>query len=73
MSEKPSDARIRIALAQFCIAQAIEVDELLAALGIEMSNVDDGALAHLAGVLDGMNVASSRIRQHGVDNWARDI
>lgn len=73
MAEKPSESRIRVALAQFCVAQSIEIDELLSALGVDMSHTDQNALAHLAGVLDGMNLAASRIRQHGIDNWARDI
>ena len=73
MADKPSEARIRVALAQFCIAQAVEVDELFAALGIDPMNADAQALAHLAGAVDGMNLAANRIRQHGIDNWARDI
>lgn len=73
MADKPSESRIRVALAQFCIAQSIEVDELLAALGVDAGAVDQSAFAHLAGVLDGMNIASARIRQHGIDNWARDV
>ncbi|MEM9234316.1 MAG: hypothetical protein AAGA69_08780, partial [Pseudomonadota bacterium] len=67
------EARIRVALAQFCIAQSVEVDELFAALGVDMSNIDANAMAHLAGVVDGMTIASSRIRQHGIDNWAHTV
>lgn len=73
MADKPSDSRIRVALAQFCLAQSIEVEELLAALGVKADDMDPHAFAHLAGVIDGMNIASSRIRQHGLDKWARDI
>ena len=73
MADQPSDARIRVALAQFCISQSIEVEELFSALGVQMENIDSQAIAHLAGVMDGMNIASNRIRQHGIDNWARDI
>lgn len=73
MADKPSESRIRVALAQFCLAQSIEVDELLAALGVSTDAVDSQSFAHLAGVIDGMNLAANRIRQHGIDNWARDI
>lgn len=73
MADQPSDSRIRAALAQFCIAQSIEIDELLSALGIDPSGMDQQAFSHLAGVIDGMNIASARIRQHGIDKWAKDI
>lgn len=70
---KPSQSRIRISLAQYCVAHGIEVDDLYSALGITATEADSEALAHMAGVIDGMNVASDRIRQHGLDNWAKDI
>ncbi|MGV6820129.1 MAG: hypothetical protein ACWA5T_06480 [Parvularcula sp.] len=73
MASKPSHSRIRIALAQFCFAHSIELEELYAALGADMTSVDKEPLAHLAGLFDGMSVAAERIRQHGLDNWARDI
>lgn len=70
---KLSHSRIRINLAQFCVAHSIEVDDLYAALGINATESDSEALAHMAGVIDGMTVATERIRQHGLDNWAKDI
>lgn len=70
MSEKPSQSRIRIALAQFLFANQIELDELYQALGADTAACDAGALSHMAGIIDGMNVASTRIRQHGLDDWA---
>ena len=73
MADKPSHSRIRVALAQFCVAQSLELEELYEALGLTPTEADSEAIAHLAGVLDGMNVASSRIRQHGLDNWAREV
>ena len=73
MPEHPSHARIRIALAQFCTAHNIDLEELYAALGIAPGTADAEALAHMAGVLDGMTVASTRIRQHGLDGWAKDL
>lgn len=72
MADKPSYSRIRIALAQFCFAQSVDLDELYTALGITPTEADAEAIAHMAGVIDGMNVAATRIRQHGLDNWARE-
>ncbi len=73
MADKPSNSRVRLALAQFCYAQGIDVSELYAALGVEATDTDSEAMAHIAGCFDGMNIAATRIRQHGLDNWARDI
>ncbi|MEM9421838.1 MAG: hypothetical protein AAF986_04925 [Pseudomonadota bacterium] len=73
MADKPSHSRIRVALAQFCVAQSLELEELYDALGLSPSDADNEALAHLAGVLDGMTIATSRIREHGLDNWAREV
>lgn len=73
MPDKPSHSRVRIALAQFCFAQRVELEELYAALGIAAPNADTEAVAHMAGLMDGMAVAANRIRQHGLDNWARDV
>lgn len=70
MTEKPSHSRIRIALAQFLFANQVDIEELYSCLGIDTGECDAGALAHIAGVIDGMNVASTRIRQHGLDDWA---
>lgn len=71
MTDKPSHSRIRITLSQFLLEQNIELEDLYAALGIDTEDCDPGALSHIAGVLDGMNVASSRIRQHGLDEWTK--
>ena len=71
MSDQPSHSRIRIMLSQFLIQHGIELEDLYAALGVDTEECDAGALSHIAGVLDGMNVASSRIRQHGIDDWTK--
>lgn len=71
MTDKPSLSRIRIALAQFAFANQIELDDLYRALGIDPGDADAGSLSHIAGIIDGMNVASTRIRQHGLDDWAK--
>lgn len=72
-TKTPSHSRIRVALAQFCLAHDIEVDELYGALGVEAAGADPEALAHMAGVTDGMKIAAARIRQHGLDKWTKDI
>lgn len=73
MTEKPSHSRIRIAISQFLFAHHIELEDLYEAMGIEPQEADPGALAHLAGIIDGMTVASTRIRQHGLDDWAKGV
>ena len=73
MADKISHSRIRIALAQFAFARKLDIEELYAAMGIEATSTDPEALSHMAGVLDGMTVAANRIRQHGLDDWARDL
>lgn len=60
---------MRIALAQFLFSHQIELDELYRCLGIDMNDADPGAIAHIAGVIDGMNIASARIRQYGLEDW----
>jgi len=71
MTDKPSHSRLRIMLAQFLIENKIDLEDLYAALGADTEDCDEGALSHIAGVLDGMNVASTRIRQHGLDQWTK--
>ena len=73
MADSISHSRIRIALAQFCFSRKLDIEELYKALGIEATSTDPEALSHMAGVLDGMTVAANRIRQHGLDDWARDL
>lgn len=73
MADKISHSRIRIALAQFCFARKLDIEELYQALGVDPTGTEAEALSHMAGVLDGMTVAANRIRQHGLDDWARDL
>lgn len=72
MADTPSHSRIRVALAQFCMAQGIEIDEVYAALGVSPTAAESEPLAHIAGVFDGITLAAERIRKHGIDDWARD-
>ncbi|WP_202900517.1 hypothetical protein [Parvularcula oceani] len=72
MSDTSSHARIRIALARFCVAHDIDFEALYAALGIDATQADAEALSHMAGVLDGMSIAARRIAEHGIEDWAKD-
>lgn len=71
MSDVSSHSRMRIALAQFCIARGIDFETLYAALGIDMTAADSEALSHMAGVMDGMTAAVEGIRQNGIDEWTK--
>ncbi len=71
MSNNASHSRMRIALAQYVIANKFELEDLYACLGLAPSDADESALSHIAGVLDGMNLAANRIRTHGLDDWAK--
>ena len=72
MSEnKPSDSQLRLALAQFLFAQNIDIETLYKALGADLSSADSEAVSHMAGVIDGISLATAKIRTHGIENWAK--
>ena len=71
MSNTASHSRMRIALAQYLIANKFELEDLYACLGVEPSAAEESALSHITGVIDGMNLAANRIRTHGLDDWAK--
>ncbi|MEE4209136.1 MAG: hypothetical protein V2I43_07715 [Parvularcula sp.] len=71
MADKLSSSRVRIALARLLFTEGIDVADLYHALGCDPSNADGDALAHLAGVLDGMDAASRGIRDHGLEGWSK--
>ncbi len=71
MSNAASHSRMRIALAQYLIANKFELEDLYGCLGADVGNADETALSHIAGVIDGMNLAANRIRTHGLDDWAK--
>jgi hypothetical protein len=72
MTERPSPSRVRIAIAQLLYTRNIDVADLYRALGCDPAAADGDALAHLAGVLDGMEAATSSIRKHGLEGWSED-
>lgn len=68
---KPSESQLRLALAQFLFAQNVDIETLYKALGADLSNADAEAVSHMAGIIDGVRLATSKIRAHGLDNWAK--
>jgi hypothetical protein len=66
-----SPSQIRLALAQFLFAQSIDVETLYKALGADITSSDNEAVSHMAGIIDGVTMATSKIRAHGLDNWTK--
>jgi hypothetical protein len=69
---KPTESQLRLLLAQFLFAHNVEIETLYAALGTDLSNADSEAVSHMAGIIDGVTLATSKIRDHGIDNWAKN-
>ncbi|MEM9617624.1 MAG: hypothetical protein AAFX54_14565 [Pseudomonadota bacterium] len=68
----PSESQLRLALAQFLFAQNIDIETLYKALGADLSSADSEAVSHMAGIIDGISLATAKIRTHGLDNWAKN-
>lgn len=68
---KPSESQIRLFLAQFLFANDVDIEALYKALGTDLSSADAEAVSHMAGIIDGVTLATSKIRAHGLDNWAK--
>jgi hypothetical protein len=66
-----SPSQVRLALAQFLFAQNIDVEALYKALGADIAASDNEAVSHMAGIIDGITLATSKIRAHGLDNWTK--
>ncbi len=73
MTEAKSPSQTRVLIAQFLFAYNVDVEALYNALGADLAACDAEAVSHLAGVVDGVNLAVSKIRAHGVDNWTKEI
>ncbi len=68
---KPTESQLRLLLAQFLFAHDVEIETLYSALGTDLSNADSEAVSHMAGIIDGVTLATAKIRTHGIDNWAK--
>ena len=73
MSNEKSASQTRLLLAQFLYAHSVDVEGLYKALGAELADCDAEAVSHMAGIIDGVNLATNKIKAHGVDDWARKI
>jgi hypothetical protein len=71
MSEAKSPSQVRLLLAQFMFANNLDVESLYKALGADLANSDNEAVSHMAGIIDGVTLATAKIRSHGIDNWAK--
>ena len=40
-------------------------------MGADLSSADSEAVSHMAGIIDGVTLATAKIRAHGIDNWAK--
>ncbi|MEX6632078.1 hypothetical protein [Hyphococcus lacteus] len=69
---KPSDSQLRVLLAQFLFAHNVDIEALYGAMGTDLSNADSEAVSHMAGIIDGVMLATSKIRAHGIDNWTKN-
>jgi hypothetical protein len=71
MSDQKSPSQVRLVLAQFLFANGVDIEGLYRALGAELADCDAEAVSHMAGIIDGVTLATQRIRAHGIDNWAK--
>ncbi len=67
----PTESQLRLLLAQFLFAHNVEIETLYSALGTDLSSADSEAVSHMAGIIDGVTLATSKIRAHGIDEWAK--
>lgn len=71
MSDQKSPSQVRLILAQFLFANGVDIEGLYKALGAELADCDAEAVSHMAGIIDGVTLATAKIKSHGIDNWAR--
>lgn len=71
MAEAKSSSQIRLDLAQFLFAHDLDIEALYKALGAELAECDNEAVSHMAGVIDGISLATKKIRAHGLDDWSK--
>ena len=71
MSDAKSPSQTRLILAQFLFAHNIDIESLYKALGADLAECDSDAVSHMAGIIDGVTLATQKIKSHGIDNWSR--
>ncbi len=71
MAEAKSPSQTRLILAQFLFAHDIDIETLYKSLGADLADCDAEAVSHMAGIIDGVTMATTKIKTHGLDNWAK--
>lgn len=71
MTQSMTAGRVRVTLAEMLYKYGVDLADLYAAMGIDPADADQEALAHLAGIIDGMEAASKAIRDQGLEGWSR--
>lgn len=71
MSDPKSPSQTRLLLAQFLFAQGVDIEGLYKALGADLADCDAEAVSHMAGIIDGVTMATQKIKSHGIDAWAK--
>ncbi|MBI1365626.1 MAG: hypothetical protein GC153_06665 [Alphaproteobacteria bacterium] len=66
-----SPSQVRLALAQFLFAHDTDIETLYKALGADIAACDNEAVSHMAGIIDGITLATTKIRERGLDNWTK--
>ncbi len=69
---KKSPSQLRVLLAQYLYANDVDIETLYAAIGADLTQCDADAVSHFAGIIDGINLATNKIRSHGIDNWSKN-
>ena len=72
MADMKSPSQTRLVLAQFLFSQGVDIESLYKALGAELAECDAEAVSHMAGIIDGVTLATQKIKAHGLDNWTRN-
>ena len=72
MSENaPTESQLRLLLAQFLFTHNVDIETLYRALGADLSDAEGEAVSHMAGIIDGITLAASKIRDHGLEDWSK--
>jgi hypothetical protein len=71
MSDPKSPSQTRLLLAQFLFAHDVDIENLYKALGADLADCDAESVSHMAGIIDGVTLATSKIKSHGLDAWAK--
>jgi hypothetical protein len=71
MSDTKSPSQLRLVLAQFLFAHSVDIESLYKALGADLAECDAESVSHMAGIIDGVTLATQKIKAHGLDNWTR--